>query len=1167
MPIFLPGGSGGGGGGLHFRDPPDNFRAATIAAARTARDTAFTSGGTLASVLDQFANDRSLAIIVGVTGATTNTFETYTGAPGAAYDNTAWVERTDAVEGNPGADGDDGEQGRFEIIIHTNASSTPTTPTGGSYDIDTNVLTPPTGWTEAPTAPGTGEDVYASQAVIDPKTQSGTVTPTWSVPVERSHLSAGLSHVETSADFTGDGTAGDALGAAGTLAKMLDLGSSPTQTTATFAYAAPTGYTAGGFLASGQFVQFEIGAVDSPDDSDAIIQVGSDTYTLIALGGIAVKLHELVDDTKYLAFGKSDVLLLIGPTDGSGRIVDVTDSSLPAPDADAAGKIYIDRRIPAAWMIHEVLHAQTPVMGSFGSYTSPRNSGDTFDLYRGAHGSDPTTVRVGSVDQNIDSRHLGAFYWNWRDGSFRVWTSTFNTQTNQFVYHWQTAHNPADRLVSGGTGVFIGHANTDADLLTRLPQDAINTSRTYVGVATNLTGNGVIHIRTFDNSTYVAAVGAFNVYDFVTIGLYGQTGSGGQTAAQVKAAIDAAVAALVGSAPSDRDTLEELSDAIDAGGSGRAFVVGSPTQSGGTFTYAEPTGWPAGNVPAGTLLYAGVGTYTASTASMRIVVGSDSFGVEERGTGTLTPNQVLNTDTSILYVLSGSTANYVGPERPVISQADAEAGTSGTPWSWSAIRVAQAIAAQGSGFQLRQGATAPGSSLGNDGDWYIRTSNGEFFEKVSGVWTSRYTDQVGAGGGLSQSQVDARIDTLALRRAQNLADLANAGTARSNLGLGTAAVVDTGTADGDVPVLDSSGDVAEGVIPISIARLDGPVFTGEPMGPTPPQFNDSQRFATTAFVKQDALQKDTNLSDVDNAASARGNLGVDGAGIVTLLQALTGGNRLDATALQLIADAIDTELGDTAWRTGGSGGLSESQVDARITALVAAYALLSGSITVSDLPTSVQNAVRSLSYNTTNPQRLSYTEVDGGNAHVTLSGLAALSGAVFTGAVSGITPTAAAHLSRKDYVDTADGLRALLTGATFTGAAAGVTPTADNHFATKAYVDGRTNMPTHTTDQYVAIKATNDFVAADFTGANGEAFDEGSSVATVPDTISGNVYFALARLDADPDATFLDIDSSGFNQIGGTTAQAATITINSSAYEVRVSNHAADYGGATVEYR
>ena len=112
-------------------------------------------------------------------------------------------------------DGDDGEQGRFEIIIHTNSAGqpTPATPTGGTYDLDTGVFTPPAGTTEDPTGPGAGEDVWASQAEIDPAIQSGAVTPIWSIWVERSHLSAGISHVETvAADFTGNGLAATPLG-------------------------------------------------------------------------------------------------------------------------------------------------------------------------------------------------------------------------------------------------------------------------------------------------------------------------------------------------------------------------------------------------------------------------------------------------------------------------------------------------------------------------------------------------------------------------------------------------------------------------------------------------------------------------------------------------------------------------------------------------------------------------------------------------------------------------------------------------------------------------------------------------------------------------------------------------------------------------------------------
>ena len=86
--------------------------------------------------------------------------------------------------GADGATGAQGPQGIFTLQIFQNAASVPTTPTGGSYVIATNTLTPPTDWTATPTTAGAGELTYISEYIVNPASQSGTITPTWSAPFQ-----------------------------------------------------------------------------------------------------------------------------------------------------------------------------------------------------------------------------------------------------------------------------------------------------------------------------------------------------------------------------------------------------------------------------------------------------------------------------------------------------------------------------------------------------------------------------------------------------------------------------------------------------------------------------------------------------------------------------------------------------------------------------------------------------------------------------------------------------------------------------------------------------------------------------------------------------------------------------------------------------------------------
>ena len=175
------GGSGRGGGGLILRNPPDEFIAASLAAARVLRDTFFNTAGN-ASILTQYQANQSLSIVLGVMGATARTFETYEpGNEGGAYDNTKWLERTSSVQGATGARG---AQARFVLSCFRNGLVAPATPVGGSYVVATGVLTTPADTTALPTVPATGENIYESQSPVNPAVDTGTIIPVWSPFVE-----------------------------------------------------------------------------------------------------------------------------------------------------------------------------------------------------------------------------------------------------------------------------------------------------------------------------------------------------------------------------------------------------------------------------------------------------------------------------------------------------------------------------------------------------------------------------------------------------------------------------------------------------------------------------------------------------------------------------------------------------------------------------------------------------------------------------------------------------------------------------------------------------------------------------------------------------------------------------------------------------------------------
>ena len=69
-----------------------------------------------------------------------------------------------------------------------------------------------------------------------------------------------------------------------------------------------------------------------------------------------------------------------------------------------------------------------------------------------------------------------------------------------------------------------------------------------------------------------------------------------------------------------------------------------------------------------------------------------------------------------------------------------------------------------SSFAFHFTAGVPGASVGANGDVALNTTDGIFYSKAAGAWTSQYTDQQGDAGtpGLTEAEVEALIQPWAL---------------------------------------------------------------------------------------------------------------------------------------------------------------------------------------------------------------------------------------------------------------------------------------------------------------------------------------------------------------------------------------------------------------------
>ena len=233
------------------------------------------------------------------------------------------------------------------------------------------------------------------------------------------------------------------------------------------------------------------------------------------------------------------------------EVADISTDGLPTADGTQVGKVFIDRIRKTASFLTEERIAQQDASGNFSAYPESETNGP----YLGDFANDQAAVtHVTNADEDLNK-----FYWNFGQHAFRYWHKTEVTP-GIFDYHfsvvtdtatWLAARESFDHSDSGTEVVWLGDAATDDELRDRIPFDIADASRAY-GVRTS----GTVGVRKIDGSDYTAPVNADTIYGYAGLGVLGES-------AVSRSTLDQELSDLKGGAPANRDTLGELSTALD----------------------------------------------------------------------------------------------------------------------------------------------------------------------------------------------------------------------------------------------------------------------------------------------------------------------------------------------------------------------------------------------------------------------------------------------------------------------------------------------------------------------------------------------------------------------------------------------------------------------------